>query len=68
MRLYLLKIFETRTIRMFPLSQNSAYKYIKYDISLIPIRRSIIHKYVFVERKLHFDAEEINTIEIFKQD
>ena len=48
---------------MFPLSQNSAYKYINYDFSLIPIQRSIIHKYVFVERKKHFNAEEINMIE-----
>ena len=63
MRLHLLKIFETRTIRMFPLSHNSAYEYINYDFSLIPIRRSIIHKYVFVEQKLHFNAEEINMIE-----
>ena len=30
---------------------------------MIPIRRSIIHKYVFVEQKLHFDTEEINIIE-----
>ena len=63
MRLHLLKIFETRTIRMFPLSQNFAYEYINSDFSLIPIRRSIIHKYVFVETKLHFDAEGINIIE-----
>ena len=63
MRLHLLKIFETCTIRMFPLSQNSAYEYINYDFSLIPIRRSIIHKYVFVEQKLHFNLEEINMIE-----
>ena len=48
---------------MFPLSQNSAYEYINYDFSLIPIRRSIIYKYVFVEQKLHFNAEEINMIE-----
>ena len=63
MRLHFLKIFETRIIRMFPLSQNSAYEYINYDYSLIPIRRSIIHQYVFVEQKLHFNAEEINMIE-----
>ena len=63
MRLHLLKIFETRIIRMFPLSQNSAYEYINYDLSLIPIRRSIIHQYVFFEQKLHFNAEEINMIE-----
>ena len=30
---------------------------------MIPIQRSIIHKYVFVEQKLHFNAEEINMIE-----
>ena len=30
---------------------------------MISIRRSIIHKYVSVEPKLHFDAEEINIIE-----
>ena len=47
----------------FPLSQNSAYEYINYDFSLIPIRRSIIHKYVFVEQKLHFNAVEMNMIE-----
>ena len=48
---------------MFPLSQNSAYEYINYDFTLIPIRRSSIHKYIFVEQKLHFNAEEINMIE-----
>ena len=30
---------------------------------MIPIRRSIIHKYVFVEQKLHFNAVEMNMIE-----
>ena len=48
---------------MFHISQNSAYEYINYDFSLISIRRSIIHKYVFVKQKLHINAEEINMIE-----
>ena len=47
----------------FSLSQNFAYEYINYDFSLISIRRSIIHKYVFVEQKLHFNSEQINMIE-----
>ena len=51
MRLHLLKIFETRTIRisLLLLSQNSTYEYINYD--LLPHRGSFVKVTKITEKK-----------------